>query len=340
MSDDIDFREGLEIEEPASIGILILGPIGDTLLTSPLLKRLDKEWPNAVTTIIAGSINQNVATLLPGVDQVISLRSFPRGISDLLRLLRTKFDLLIDPKDHRSSTSRILSDVLRYRLGLFSMHNLPSFRNGVVIPPADGPHFVDSALAPLYSLGIDLPEVRRPSLSLGTTNSDVAGFVSPMTILINVSAGARVRKWSLECWMEVVQSAVVAARELRWSVISAPEEMEETRAWAVENNLQFHETPSFEDAIHLVKNADLVLTTDTSIVHVASITNTPIVALFARRPENIARFAPLSRVRRVVTPTGEVGDVQEILVEQVVSALGEVLDTIGSTDQKSEPREI
>ncbi len=328
MSNIGEFRVGLEIKEPATIAILLIGPIGDTILTSPLLHQLHMEWPEAEITIISGPSNQHVAGLLPGVDHVRTLRSFPAGISDLLALLGKKFDLYIDPKDHRSTTSRILADLLRFRLGLFSMHHLPSLRNGIVIPPADGPHFTDSALAPLYALGIELPEERGPRLSIGMNLDDRSRPNSPPKVLINVSAGVSDRKWPLERWKMMIQSFEDTTNAPTLGLFSAPDESEETRCWAAEIGIPYHETPGFVDAIRLVWEADLVLTPDTSIVHVASVTNTPTIALFANRPKNIARFAPLSRIHQVVLPSQTEGSVQDILVDDVVSALREMLDLL------------
>ena len=324
---------------PSTIAVLMLGPIGDALLTSPLLRRLRGEWPEAEITAIAGSKNREAVSLLPGVDRVHVIHGFPRAVLDVASIVRTKFDLYIDPKDHRSRTSRILADLVRYRTGVMAPCHLPTFRSGLISPPSDGPHFTDSTLSPLHALGIDPGAMREPRFSDARWYKSRRDVSEELVGVINVSAGLPDREWSLRSWGELVDS-IARIPGVAWSVISSPERGSEIEAWAGEVGIGHHRTPKLGDAIDVIAEADLVVTPDTSIVHICSMVGTPTVALFAHRVKNMQRFAPLARLSRSVYPSTVDAGVNAIGIQQVADAVSEMIEKLRETNQKSDPREI
>lgn len=315
---------------PEQIGVLLIGPIGDAILTTPLLNSLRMESPDSRIIAFASERNKDLFSLVPSIDDVVVFRDTWRGVFDAVKARNLKLDLYVDAKDHRSTTSRILGETLRYGVGLLTLANFPSFRNATLVPPADGPHFVDSALAPLLSLDITPPERRVPVLS----TPPLQAHHDVPEILINISAGTSDRVWSLEGWSAVVrklQSGSTTA--LGVGVIASPVDRARAAQLELETGARHLPTKSIVEVAGLVARSKLTITSDTSVVHLASAYNVPIVALFADRPTNVARFAPLSDLNRIVLPDVKGGSVQQIESRAVIGSISALVAEVTGTTQ-------
>lgn len=83
-----------------SILLIRPGGIGDALLLAPAINSLRANYPDAFITILAERRNSGAFCLIPAVNQVLL---YDR-ITDLIRLLSSKFDLIIDTEQwHRMS---------------------------------------------------------------------------------------------------------------------------------------------------------------------------------------------------------------------------------------------
>ena len=149
------------------IAVLRLGTLGDAMLTTPLYAGLKRLYPSAELTVIASQWNATIAKNHPAVDTVVAIPPGLRGLKQWgTTLISKRFDLYIDPKDHRSSTSRLVAEFIRAKRKLVVPGNLPLLSSAEIVPPGAGYHFVDSALAPLAVLAPDETFERRPSIKI------------------------------------------------------------------------------------------------------------------------------------------------------------------------------
>ena len=238
---------------------------------------------------------------------------------------RNRLDLYIDPKDHRSTTSRLLGEVLRYKEAMLTLANFPSFRNASIIPPPDGPHFVDSGIAALLPLELEVPSDRNPVLS----TPDIPDRLEAKEILVNLSAGTEDRVWEDQKWIEVIR-ALESNEESGRSIglIASPSDRSRAQSIATETGVKFLPTDSIVEVASLVAGSSLILTCDTSVVHLASAYNVPTLALYADRPANVARFAPLAEIHQTVLPEMTGGSIRQIGSAQVIDALWRLVDRI------------
>lgn len=321
-----------ELPTPESICILSLGPIGDAVLTTPLLHALREHFPSATITVVAGPRNREVFDFCPSVDEVLVIRNSTAGISDGIRLIvGRRWDVYIDPKDHASSTSGILAALVRYGTGLVHPTNLPAFRSTILLPPADGPHFVDSVLTPLTALDLPLPAKRGPRLTSQARN--MAMRQSPgrrvVRILLNVSAGKRERMWRPVAWQQLLE--IFAPTEgFEIAILSVPSDRDLAREIASGTTAAVLDTPRLQDMFDAVAGVDLVVTPDTSVVHVASAFNVPTVALYSSDGRNMLRFAPLAEQTRTLQSPVDNDRIGAIEVDSVASAVNELLSEIGA----------
>lgn len=313
-----------ELHAPESICLLSLGPIGDAVLTTRLIHTLAEHLSPSPITVIAGPRNRAVFDSCRAVDEVLVIRNSFAGIADSVGLIAGRgWDLYIDPKDHSSTTSRMLAALLRYRIGLLHPTNVPAFRSTIILPPADGPHFVDSSLTPLAALELPYPDRRTPILPEMPRN-EISG-----QILLNISAGDVKRMWNTESWKELIEM-LAEAYDADVAVISAPADSELAENIVDGTRGRRIVTPDLTAMFRAVAASDLVVTPDTSVVHVASAYGIPTVALFSSDRRNMLRFAPLSEPSRTVTPDHGEDAIGAIRVPQVMSAVGELVSEIGA----------
>jgi len=117
-------------------------------------------------------------------------------------------------------------------------------------------------------------------------------------LLVNVSSGTPTRRWPVERYVTVVESALRVVPGLDILVIGSPDERERAEAVAAAVGGRFVATRGVRDAFALVATSTLVLTPDTSIGHATSAYVKPAVVMFVRGAA--ARWAPYQTPARVI----------------------------------------
>jgi ADP-heptose:LPS heptosyltransferase len=314
---------------PASIAVLQLGRLGDMILTTPLFDALKRLYPDTQLTVIADEATEIIVDNHPSVDTVLPFRRgfllMPRMVR---RLFQNRYDLYIDPKDHRSTTSRFIAELVRAERKMVHPSNIGSDRSAIPFPQVESSiHYTDLMLAPMHQLAPGRLFARRPSIHIpAKTLAMIDDRINPGDagmVTVNISAGHSSRYWEPGKWEELI-SGISAHHNV--SVISSPAD----RALADEicttrSGTRTVPTSSILEAAAVVARSVAVVSPDTSIIHLASAFNKPTVGLYPPIEWNAARFAPLADRHRIVMAPGG-GPVAEIEVDQVESALNEVLE--------------
>ena len=304
-------EEEIPLFDPAEIRRIALfrpGTLGDMILTTPLFAALKEIFPESELTVIANEWNSVIPENHKAVDHVRGIPSGLRGLSDWLRLFASgRFDLYIDPKDHRSTTSRIVAELIRAKRKLVVPANLPLFSGADIVPPPAGPHFVDSALAPMQVIAPETSFERHPSFLIPQRarlrmEEEIGKSETPL-LLVNISTGSPTRRWPEEKWKEFV-------RLVDWNgtlvVISSPGDRGSgERIASVRPDARYAATADLMEAAALVDRATCLVTSDTSIVHIAGGLNRPILALYFNAPVMMRKFSPLSDIQQVLVAPDE-----------------------------------
>ena len=107
---------------------------------------------------------------------------------------------------------------------------------------------------------------------------------------LNISAGAQARYWTHETW------AALASRfpDRRFMVFSAPQDAAARHAVEAPgtNIIPSPATGNLYEMGLLMARLGLLVTPDTSLVHVASCTNTPVVGLYGNTLKDQSCFGP------------------------------------------------
>lgn len=324
-----DPKDPLHKIEPGTIAVLQLGKLGDMLLTLPLFRALRRRYPGARIVAIAAASSHDILTTQGAADEIIDL---PRGILRQVPLVSTRlrtarYDLYIDVKDHRSTTSRLLAELIGAARIIAHSSAIKGNPAAATLPPADPPfHYVDRMLAPMKLLAPGVRFERRPVLTIPKdAYRAVDDRLDPGEhgiVTMNISAGDRSRYWEPAKWKQLITEV---ARQYSVVLISSPAD----RALADEIcTMRKHARPvrteSILEAAAVVDRSLAVVTPDTSIVHIASARNRPCVGLYPPSLTNAASFAPMSNRHRVLMPH-ENETIASISVEEVLKGLREVM---------------
>jgi ADP-heptose:LPS heptosyltransferase len=302
-----------------------LGRIGDLILMTAMFKVLKETIPGAEIHLLASRNNHHFASKHPYVDKVYV---YTKGILSTLvllhRLKKEKYDFWIDPKDHYSRESHWFASLARakQKIGYNRPGKPPAF--DLAVKSQETQYHDHAAKRNMKALSfLDLENADpRPVLFLDQdSETALKDFLSQQGIsgyhCINISAGKDIRYWPQENWIALLSK--IAIHEQSLLIIGdardakLAEEIVEKSARA-----KYYPTPSLVDVFSVIKHADLVVTPDTSIVHIAAAFDRPALGLYSNHEWNYKKFHPLStHYRMVVNPVPE-GLVKDIPLDLVL----------------------
>jgi ADP-heptose:LPS heptosyltransferase len=303
--------------------IVQIGRIGDTVLTTPMFSAVAKQFPGARIHALVSPRGAPVLRGNPHVKKVIVYRKDPFSFLYIfLRLRLTGYDWLIDPKDHASREGALLARICRAKNKVgYNRQGEKTF--SICIPSHDENAALDAVtrnLACLKPLGVPGNAGCRPELfpdaRLAKKIRDTYLQDAATTVVLNISAGDASRYWTFEKWAET--AAFCLAGGLRVLVAFQPSDGKIARALKIlQPGVVLYRSSTISEIIALMPLVNLVVTLDTSVVHIASAFDVPQIALFPDVEWNLKKFRPLSSLSVVVQPEkGEV--VSTIPAEKVI----------------------
>jgi len=325
--------------------VVQIGRLGDVILLTPMLRALKQKFPHSEIHFLAGRKNAIMLQGNPHVSKVFTYDKNPfKIILLLLKLRREKYDLWIDPKDHYSTESSILAwaSGAKKKIGC-NKKGGNVFEAHVEFPgEMKTLHTVERNLLAIQFLKVDHHNIRPELPLLPKSESFVGEFLkenaeeknpsvlrtSPLEkgdnlltqkkVVVNISASTESRYWQQEAWKELFKNDVFKNAQIFLTfapedVAKAEELLKATPA------LKLFRSRSIWDVVSLVKAADVVITPDTAVVHIAAAFDKPIVALFPAQEWNFYKFRPLSMHAGEVFKEGR--SIPEMPVSEVVEAV-------------------
>jgi len=322
---------------PYRVAFLRDDGIGDLIISMETLRAIKEASPTITLDLIASPQNAAFARTLPFVDQVIVHRrgSYRSEVPTWRRLRDERYDVVIDGRAavglvNTHTMALLLSTGARWRIGIAGRRN-----DGVYTVPVDrgdATSYVETIAALAAPFGVRR-EGRdwRPRLSVTEADRAAAertwsevGAGRPR-VLVNISVGNNERVWRHERYAPVLARLRARMPRAAIMVVAMPNEQDIARALAspvagVARDLTFAQVTA------AIATADLVITPDTAIGHVASAFQIPTLTLM--RKDTVA-WAPYRTPGRVVF-----GDIKKRLEpglpsERVVAALDAVIDEMG-----------
>jgi ADP-heptose:LPS heptosyltransferase len=330
-------------------GILVIrqhNQLGDMLCVVPLLRALRARYPAARLDLMASPVNQDVMLNCTYLDRVVLFdkREFLRnGLIRALALfrfiqsVRGPYDMVLVPGTVSTSFT---SDFLAFltgapvRIGVGSLDgrlNRTSFFFSIAedLNWRADPHRHQTLrnLDIARSLALEKPdcshEMTLTSEELHEGREIAAGIRGQHRLLVGLhpGAGKAPNRWPSEKFAALVQH-LARRGDTAIFLTSGPmdEQVVETTRSQLRCPIQVLSNQRIRLIASIIKEADVYITNDTGVMHIAAAVGTPLVALFG--PTDPLQWAPLGPNIRYIQ--GEGGRIETIHVQSVFDAVAEL----------------
>lgn len=287
-----------------------LGRIGDLILITPAFSELKKQFPNAEIYLNAGDKNYQAVIDNPNLSGIFVYHKGIKGILSLISQIRKhKFDYYLDPKDHKSTESGLLSKIVKSKVKIGCKNPSAKFDIDInEIRDKEDIHFTDVVLAGVkYIVGkeyrkLDFNQTPKPDLYTNSKSEEcLQKFLKEYEIkdylLINISASNSNKMWILGRWYEFISYLIehnYINENLKLIVCSAPSESIDAKSLVsnFHQNVYYFQSRNINDIFSLVNKAKLLISPDTSVVHIAAAFDTPIIGLYSGNHIFFDKFKP------------------------------------------------
>jgi ADP-heptose:LPS heptosyltransferase len=303
--------------------------IGDAILSTPAIEILRKSFPEATIDIVLGRRNRTVAQLLPFIDNVFSFSRPWQAIDLIWRLRRGNYDVAIDMLYNDSFTAAAFTIGSGARVKIGFEGSVAALYDITVVRPADREHHVPTLLRLIAPLGIEIDaattrlSVSLPAAAMTAARTILQGLYDQTRrlIIINISGSTPAKFWGVEPYARLARDLERSGFQVLLLAVVADGILLEriAREGGVGH---IAPNPDLAEVAALLSFADLVVSPDTSIVHIAAALGKPTVDLVPV-PQVGVEFGPWGVPHRVISGKAGVGDIAEAEVQAAIRSLAE-----------------
>lgn len=286
--------------------LIRLSSLGDIVLTTPAIRAVRTNFPNAYVAMLVAKQSADVLHENPHLDEIITFDKLAKNkdTSEMWRIVRLlrerKFTLAIDlQRKFRTEMLMYLSGATeRVGKGWFCTARVSEQGNKHATA-----HYFDLLHAagipgedPKLELCLTEPERRDTIQRLKT-----AGVVdAELKVGLFPGAGWKLREWMPERFAAIGDGLVqhynadvlIFGGQRESELVQTVANLMQTRAIPFAGNLQIRQLAA------CIEQCDLFVTNDTGPMHIAAAVGTPTVSLFG--PGNHIRFQPLGRLHQTI----------------------------------------
>ena len=322
------------IKQAQSVLFLRYDRIGDMVITTPVIRELKLAYPHISITVLASKVNQDVLLNNPYVDRIITnhKNNLLQDLPSLLQLRKQQFDICVE-FDHSVIPHAII------RLKIINPKKVISVKkdgrygvNGRELSLYDfytdkpkKSHFRDIWLATLKPFGVK-PMSSSYDLFITDKQKDQAQrfikrYESKFLIGINLEGAVKGKKIRFSELYQICQGLYKENNNIQIIILTTPNSLQNTNTKVADMMLDYvttsYNTDTILDAAALISQLDLIITPDTSIVHIASAFDKPIVTIHENNQNSYQLFSPISSFSKTIfspkKDTLEGYDVQKLI---------------------------
>jgi ADP-heptose:LPS heptosyltransferase len=328
--------------------IVQIGHLGDMILATPVFVAIKRAYPTAELHVLASHRNYHLAESHPLIDKVFTYR---KRLDVIVRLIcdiwRERYDWWIDPKDHGSSESQFWCRVsgVNHTVGSNDIGSSVPFQysvpdahsNDAMLPYPK--HCIERNLQSLSWLKVDIDDATTllPVLPISPESAEYVqqvlinwsaeyslySLTHQSFVICNLSAGSPNRYWTQQNWILVVRFLLTRNHFIILTSMPSDRELANAIRTTTSDAVCIFPSRSIHDVVALIASAHLVITPDTSAVHIASAFDVPCIALFHSIWWNRYKFAPRSSRSWVVQSPSPSESVQDVRLDHVIRCVEE-----------------
>jgi heptosyltransferase III len=319
------------LEMVKRIVLIRLGKIGDLIVCNFVFRKMRASFPGATIMLVTLPRNRELLRYNHNVDRVLYYHNGIDILPLIVRLRVFKPDLFLDFNDNSSSTSAMLARFCTapVKVGFAFPGNRPYLTHPVECPAKDKTHITERLGRIPEAIGLSFaPEEMVPSMELGRQEADevhrrleAVGGGDLRLVSVNLSAGDPSRYWQTGKWCQLLAQIAAAGPPTLFILLTAPgEEDLASKVTGELPSLRFScpERLGFHHFAAFIAQSSLLLSPDTSAIHIAAAYHVPVIGLYPAVEWNYRSWRPVGTASVVVRPAE--GDVGNIGVHEVMEA--------------------
>jgi ADP-heptose:LPS heptosyltransferase len=305
-----------DIKDASSVLFMRYDRIGDMIISTPVFRELKLAYPKITISVLASKTNSAVLINNPYVDNVIVNRKyFLANLKSLILLRKINFDVCIE-FDHSVVPHAIIRlKIIKPKLvisvfkdGRYGVTGSELKLYDIFTENKKNTHLCENWLATLQPFGIfakstiyDLPySAAQDFRAIFFLNKYDGKFL----IGINLEGAVSGKKIEFNELEELCRRLYNFYSNIQIIVLAEPKKYLYIDNQIKKMNLNYacisYLTNSIMDVAALIDNLDLIITPDTSVVHIASAYNKPVVSIHESNRDSYEKFAPKSKINRTV----------------------------------------
>jgi ADP-heptose:LPS heptosyltransferase len=291
--------------------------IGDMIITTPVFRELKLFDPAIQISVLASKTNQSVLEGNPYIDNIYlnHKNRFFNDLKTLFVLRKKKFDACIE-FDHSVIPHAILRlNIINpkiiisvFKTGRYGVKGSELKLYDFYTKKKQNLHFRDICLETLSPFGIK-PNSNHYDLFYKDYQKQkarefIGKFDDKFLIGINLKGAVKGKKIEYEDLEKICLRLYEAHNDIQIIILSEPNNFQNISKKIFKMGLNYvvvsYKTHKISDVAALISQLHLVVTPDTSIVHIASTFNKPVITIHENNKDSYDLFAPTSKLNRTV----------------------------------------
>lgn len=342
-------RDSFDIVDPTKIKrVLLIRPdrLGDMVVSLPVFHNLKKLYPHLQLYLISSPRNVVVVRDDENItENFLYTKHIFKDIATVRKIRRLDVDAIVDLICDDSVTTLLLSQYCSgraWRIGRDKNRHGRFYDFNYHYKPDDKTHILDCTLKLLSAFGIDTdhaetyvpPTIKKEHFDkadkfLESLDGNPAGAV----IGLNISAGRPTRVWPHENNIELLERLLKMYPSNHFVISSDPSERKRAVALAGKFSSRVDPLPegiSLLEVSAIISRLKMLITPDTSLVHIARSFNIPTVSLIPHYRKSLTTWPPYNQKNGAVASENDY-NIFDIKVDKVLETVKNILapgDTI------------
>ncbi|MCX6826721.1 MAG: hypothetical protein NTV06_05570 [candidate division Zixibacteria bacterium] len=334
-----------------SLLILRQDKLGDMVAIIPTIHAIKREFPHIQLEVMASAHNRILIDNDPTVKAVhIYRKNIFFDWPMIQRLRHRHFDIVYDPNCLDSVTGLLLSKIIggraikaasrKQKLALFYDYCEPYLPNGE-------DHNIDNGFLIFNLFGVK-PETIDPFLPVfipADSRAKASIFYENLyskaffLIGVNISTGSFTRALPLNKYLSIIEAINKKYSSLRFIIFCTMDQRQEGIELLSTVTAKVAIVPeglSLLDAAAILEKVNLLISPDTSLIHLARLMKIPVIGFYTAHKRNFSSWRPYRQEYGTVV-SQDIDSVHDIQPEQVVAEFDWVLNIMKKTSSAAIP---
>ena len=264
------------------------GKIGDMVINTLMFREIKKKYPYIEIGVVTKEGAKVVIENNPNVDKIYEYKKDRKSIKELsLEIAAEKYDLLIDFSEMLRVNQMMLINLCkaRFNIGIdreeWELFDI-TIKSGIDFYWTD--HITERYSAYLKKIGFKEKEIdKKYDIYIAETDKYkefLKGIKEEKIVVLNPYGASKHKSFSLETLDKIIK--YLKSVNVGVILIYFGEKYRELEQLKKDNENVYipQNIETIQDSVYLIKGADLVITPDTSIVHIASALNKANISVY------------------------------------------------------------